>query len=1381
MIRKLIIALTSFYILSMGMVYGQSGVIGSYNADKIVPQSPDVGKFTKYGEYPVNLTSGLVDVSVPIYTIKTKQLELPISISAHLSGIKVDEVAGNIGLGWTLNAGGMLSIQVQGARSDSHLASGIKYKAPDANALGAEVDDGINFRSKMMSYAYNDDTQSDKYRYAVSGIISGSFVFDNEGSLMQIPLTDNKIEIDSRYFIVTGPDGIKYYFDKNVTSKTSISGGTGGSNTHETGYYLTKILSADKRDSIILTYKNMAPHHIFSAGFIGRRKSEVIVNPTPQYLPIKYYDSYTFYDYAIEKITFNGGEMIFETHTDRQDKGSYRFSGIQVNQKISVDQQQCILKCDFINNEYFRSLGVVTRPEHNIYYNRMKLAGVDMKSCDVNGENQSYRFFYNSLMLPHYDVGENQVWRSESYAQDLWGYYNGKHDNPHLVPFDYGDEAEFKRIMNNTSMPDRSVSEVHARAVSLEKIVYPAGGYTIFDLESNQRAANDLYGGLRVKRVRSYDKNHTLSESKEYEYLHGYNISTNGFIPHTSSYKEIYIQIKNPKLNPDGNTSEFKNGYWESLVYSSSPGIFQLQSTSPLYYDSVVEYNGRKEFNTGKKIYTYTYTENSINGNPGYGTAPRRYTMQTVDRSWSRGDLLGVSTFKNVGGNYVEVENVANEYAYYKGYRKIVGLVVTQSVEIVHEPGLMYDPKGVKNEVSWFNTFAETGMKKLVRRTITQLDNGTIANSKSTAYNFDKIEVANNGHNLLTSEVSVLSNGKTRKKYYKYPLDYSYTVTNGNDYLINKKLRDNHVLNAPIEIWGTISSDSQELVTDGIFFRYKDAGHPSDIYAIETETPFVYSGATSIGSNGYNISDKYRLVTKMNYDTDNNVIEISKNDGVKTSFLWGYKSNYPIARFENASFVELESAISNAGLTYSSFLSDTKTDMSKIDLLKNRLPKAQIFVFSYSPLKGISSLVDSRLQKTSYNYDGHSRLKSVVDHDDRFLKVYDYHMGPNSSELRLYTENQYYLQRTVAFEAEIINGTGNYQYDWKLLGPTGNLISSSTDRVFTTRPSVLGISILQCKITDITNGKVHQTSRSLNIINSPVLNVSDIKPSINEFRVNGQPINFSIVPTEGSFDYAYSWTLQTPTKTETSTSKNFHVKLNEIGSMIVKCTVTDSKLNQSITKQFNFTSLVPLPLTTLITSTMIPTFGNSVWFKVGFEEGTGSGNFSAPIWTITTPTKTLNYTGTPFQYTFDEKGAHKFKACVTDIFTGLVTCMENDYIIKQALGFEDVVQTSSGSSFTLNANIFCADVASVTFNLALDRTQTPMSSSASFMINGQYHSLMSGSTTVTVPLKKGDNSIRISYTKTPGVTSIERASITIVSAPSDYTIGNSTKVTLNAL
>ena len=36
-----------------------------YSAEKIVPQSPEVAKAIRYGKYPVNLSSGIVDVTCP--------------------------------------------------------------------------------------------------------------------------------------------------------------------------------------------------------------------------------------------------------------------------------------------------------------------------------------------------------------------------------------------------------------------------------------------------------------------------------------------------------------------------------------------------------------------------------------------------------------------------------------------------------------------------------------------------------------------------------------------------------------------------------------------------------------------------------------------------------------------------------------------------------------------------------------------------------------------------------------------------------------------------------------------------------------------------------------------------------------------------------------------------------------------------------------------------------------------------------------------------------------------------------------------------------------------------------------------------------------------
>ena len=54
---------------------------------KITASSPEASAIAKYGNYNVNLYSGLPDISIPLYEIKVGEISVPISISYHASGI----------------------------------------------------------------------------------------------------------------------------------------------------------------------------------------------------------------------------------------------------------------------------------------------------------------------------------------------------------------------------------------------------------------------------------------------------------------------------------------------------------------------------------------------------------------------------------------------------------------------------------------------------------------------------------------------------------------------------------------------------------------------------------------------------------------------------------------------------------------------------------------------------------------------------------------------------------------------------------------------------------------------------------------------------------------------------------------------------------------------------------------------------------------------------------------------------------------------------------------------------------------------------------------------------------------------------------------------
>jgi len=74
----------------------------------------DAQSLGQFGEIPVDLFTGRVNINIPIYTIRYNGMEVPISISYHGGGIKVTDEAGSVGLGWTLNVGGVINRIVRG-------------------------------------------------------------------------------------------------------------------------------------------------------------------------------------------------------------------------------------------------------------------------------------------------------------------------------------------------------------------------------------------------------------------------------------------------------------------------------------------------------------------------------------------------------------------------------------------------------------------------------------------------------------------------------------------------------------------------------------------------------------------------------------------------------------------------------------------------------------------------------------------------------------------------------------------------------------------------------------------------------------------------------------------------------------------------------------------------------------------------------------------------------------------------------------------------------------------------------------------------------------------------------------------------------------------
>lgn len=186
----------------------------SFTNINIIPPSPNSASLGKYGEYPVSYNTGLPSIVIPITEIKAGAFNMPIQLSYHSGGLKVEEFSSWVGAGFSLVAGGVITRTVRGL--------------PD------EVDDGVHLgfdHSRERIRRYNQggysqqekyqflrtvaegkcDTEPDQYYFNVGGK-AGKLVFDEAGLARLAPFQNVKIERNGDTFIMTDVDGVRYSF-----------------------------------------------------------------------------------------------------------------------------------------------------------------------------------------------------------------------------------------------------------------------------------------------------------------------------------------------------------------------------------------------------------------------------------------------------------------------------------------------------------------------------------------------------------------------------------------------------------------------------------------------------------------------------------------------------------------------------------------------------------------------------------------------------------------------------------------------------------------------------------------------------------------------------------------------------------------------------------------------------------------------------------------------------------------------------------------------------------------------------------------------------------------------------------------------------------------
>jgi YD repeat-containing protein len=486
---------------------------------KVSIASPNSAALGKFADIPVNKHTGVPEINVPIYTLKEGPLELPVGLSYHASGLKLDELASWVGAGWALNAGGVITRTVRGTPDECVVAEFDKnekghlghngynnYLFDGDTQSGLPTQDVTNFNKFNSGIA---DGEPDLFFFNFGGYV-GKFYFSDDGKAVLIPENDFKIEYTYIHpsgqsianFTITTPDGTKYLFGKtDITTdidpveKThnywTDAGGllVVGTNKTINSWYLNKIVSADNIFSINLTYT--AEDYAFKSLEASPMSSSNYKSGNQTW---KFYDHWV-QGVRLDQITSSQVTITFEPGAAREDLASHLYLADNNNENVNTNSKTLgVVK--IANNlgdcqkyrfsySYFQS---GTQGHPNTYANlttdlkRLKLEQIQQESCDGTSTIPPQTFEYFPEIIP----------RRLSFAKDHWGFVNGKTTNTKPIP-SYTEKSAVTGSITSISGADRDASWPDMRAGTLKRINLPTGGFTEFDFEPNTAFTSYTY------------------------------------------------------------------------------------------------------------------------------------------------------------------------------------------------------------------------------------------------------------------------------------------------------------------------------------------------------------------------------------------------------------------------------------------------------------------------------------------------------------------------------------------------------------------------------------------------------------------------------------------------------------------------------------------------------------------------------------------------------------------------------------------------------------------------------------------------------------------------------------------------------------------------
>ncbi|WP_341842545.1 hypothetical protein [Chitinophaga caseinilytica] len=932
------------------------------------PKTPEIAAMQQFQDFPVSYFTGIPNITIPLLKVPSKSGSVNFSLTYQGGGVKADQQTGVVGLGWSLNAGGMITRTVKGnpdegirfrtvkdtsivfnpgtgkwdttyfwgAASERWMLSGYQiyggmYTDNSSNLdLTAVYSRLVSNNNSVKSgsapdtwdlenyYAGMSDGEPDMFYFNFEGY-SGKFYFKNKQPVLipqnqelkivttfykgvgEYSMTDNYFDA----FSIITPDGKEYRFGGSTSARVLAE-------INNSGYYkpnawlLTTIIDRNSKDTIRFEYE---------------QRSSSLKRPVNGQEFVKATDFDACIDLWGSLQTERFKEARLLKVTTRKAEARLYYSDVSETY-VSTSRLDSI-------RLYDRVTGLPDK-KSQLDYSNFKSGRLKLNACiltDVNARLvMPYQFTYYDTAFQKDPVNTTKDFYSP-YSQDYWGFYNDKVINH---------QKQSLYILCGTT-GNRKPAWPQMQRDALIAVSYPTGGKTMLEYEPHDFSSarnldgtfadadnfqsaiihdfniSSMVGGLRLKRMLHYDplRGDTLIRKLTYRKFDLPNQSSG----HLYVSPSLFVSLNTPYCSPSDparyfvathNIQENSNGeghigYNNVAVTEEKAGVSNGRT----------EYEYFSDVNTDSTFY-FNVCDSAVNncyiGNYDILVPwlPKRVLPNL---------LTGMEKAKRVytqAGQILQESRTNYQSIRYSGMLRAILLRNVEKNKLCGIPpingGTTPSPNGSKQLLSpnfsfqFLQSYVIGRMAIMPKETIE--DHYTTSGLKMT----DTITFtyASPYHILPTRKTSRSSNGLQVYEDILYAADFT-DVAGDSTFKYLKK----GYYNFPIASFKNVNGK----VVSGGYRKYKmsfatDSTSilPKEEYAlltVEGELPTAINLTTTYPKQLNFTASKFLRVADYEFDTDNNISQVTTKGGGLRALTWDYNNSQPVSATLNAGRLEI--------------------------------------------------------------------------------------------------------------------------------------------------------------------------------------------------------------------------------------------------------------------------------------------------------------------------------------------------------------------------------------------------------------------------------------------------------------------------------------------